>query len=275
MSAGYGAFVVPEGGSFLTLFSDNRSLNTCPSSSFKSNTFAIHKKAVHALHSQSGSFDLPSPGNDDELQRVIEELIKRKEEADRLKEESLSASAPTSPPLLHGEKSRFAPLNRVDSANHMPVLAPLIGDLSSVSAKDFESAPEFQSQSFGQWNAVSVSNAGSLPVIGFSAEETVLDAESPVCLLADSDSVGVKLSPPQKLLVLVSRGARCSDSKAFEKGKFYVWNVRGKVCIGWYNRFPDISQIQCLGSVVAVFFTVPQEQQQKAGFAEMDDGFQF
>eukprot|EP00183_Erythrolobus_madagascarensis_P006976 CAMPEP_0185846816 /NCGR_PEP_ID=MMETSP1354-20130828/2322_1 /TAXON_ID=708628 /ORGANISM="Erythrolobus madagascarensis, Strain CCMP3276" /LENGTH=286 /DNA_ID=CAMNT_0028547023 /DNA_START=115 /DNA_END=975 /DNA_ORIENTATION=- len=220
----------------------------------------------------SGAASAGLPQDPDDLQRVIDELIRRKEEADRLK-----PKVQRKEPQPHGSGGKFAPLFRVRASDMLPALVPVLGKVESLTAKEFESiAPlsEVAAETVGQWSAAAREcGASKHPLIALPYDDSIPALADPVAVLVPSEVFKVPLEPPQELLVVVDRAV---DEDAFEPTKFYAWKLPGgDIHFGWFDSLPEASVASILGVVATVLFSTPQSQAKKNAFQELDDDFEF
>ncbi|KAA8496715.1 hypothetical protein FVE85_0444 [Porphyridium purpureum] len=218
------------------------------------------------------SFDKMS---DEEMQRVIQALIKKKEEEDaRKRKEKLAAAEQAGvdllTPLKHGEKGRFAPLTRIDDPDFMPRMAPVLGWIQDLSPEDVIAAPKLNRVDVGSvWNGVEISG-NKFQLMTLPAEDQAITAVlNPVVILAKNTELNIPINPACEVVVVVER-ARTE----FAPGVFFVWDVRGTVQFGYFDEMP--AEAKCLGEVIRVLFHIKNNKKAtSSGFAEFSDDFEF
>lgn len=178
----------------------------------------------------------------------------------------------------HNEGSHFVGIKMLDGTQFMPKVLPVIGSLPGIKAETVRNAPRVgggkPEAGCIPWSMMDGSFKGEIVAIECPTEAIGLAEDLVAMRVSDIGVVAptlTDLSSKEDAVLVLDRSA---DAKAFDDLKFYAWDVKGEVHIGWVKDEPAPTEATCLGRVLVV---VTEEDKEKAKakscWGEVEDVF--
>jgi len=254
--------VIPLG--WTTFTAESRSLNRAAA------CHVTARNQTSRIVMNSGSGSAGGRPSEEEMQRFIQEMVRRKEEAERQKWEKMNAEGGISgPPMRHGEQGKFAPMSRVNSLFDLPRIVPFLGAITNLTPERFCAVPALSGSNQGIWQSWNIDQAKG-QVIALPSEESNDPSDDVVCVLVSNQDLNVPFENDQEFLVSVNRSLTSAED--FVPGAFYLWDVQGELKFGHYPLAPK--SVRCLGKMITTYFFT-RTRQKPSGFAEFSDEFEF
>lgn len=165
----------------------------------------------------------------------------------------------------NSQKSRFLSITSVGAEEWYPRILLVAGALPDLSTKDFLNTPPMLYNKAPLQGNLFLSrmpdgfegNMVALPTFEFLAK-----CGDPVALLAPSELISeskLPIAPGDDVVLVVDRAV----VEPFDSHAFYVWDVKGKVSVGWLPEEPPVEEASRIGKIIYGVVDVDQELREK------------